>query len=47
MFTRSVFGSITDQEKGVSFFLDEMCLTAAQLAHLSLPKKGHVFFLDL
>ena len=31
------FGLITDQEKDVSFFLDEMGLTAAQLVHLFRP----------
>ena len=36
-----IIGSITDQEKDVILFLDEMSLAAAQLVHLSRLKKGH------
>ena len=44
--TKKDNGSITDQEKDVSFLQDEMSLAAAQLVRLSRPQKRTRLFLD-
>ena len=41
------FGSVVDQEKVVSLFLDEMSLAVVQLVHLSRLKIKTRLFLDL